>query len=289
MAPPARERRPPATTTAGTAWNAGLRPAQPARERRPPATTTAGTAWNAGLRPAQPAAGGRREGPPVPRWFLLVGNPGVRRDPYLGVAEPFAALRAPHRHPIEADGKEPPAALRAAVPAPTRRNVHDRVLRTPRRARKWRGTHVGLTTRHPPWFRAPARCRPEAGPVLPVGAPSRPRHGAIGYTRSHAHPSPRCGESGPSCDGEYEKFGLAAMNSLMTIASAVLWDRHPLVRTVRCLPAGPGGRSRPLRQPHTVASRDPGDATPFSTRHPLSAIAQRGMAGHSWLAAGQSE
>ena len=208
MAPPARERRPPATTTAGTAWNAGLRPAQPARERRPPATTTAGTAWNAGLRPAQPAAGGRREGPPVPREFLLVGHPGVRRDPYLGVAEPCAALRAPHRHPIKADGKEPPAALRAAVPAPTRRNVHDRVLRTPRRARKWRGTHVGLTTRHPPWFRAPARCRPEAGPVLPVGAPSRPCHCAISYTRSHAHPSPRCGESGPSCDGEYEKFGL---------------------------------------------------------------------------------
>ena len=176
--------------------------ARPARERRPPATTTAGTAWNAGLRPAQPAAGGRREGPPVPRWFLLVANPGVRRDPYLGVAEPFAALRAPHRHPTKADGKEPLAALRAAVPAPTRRNIHDRVLRTPRRARKWRGTHVGLTTRHPPWFRAPARCRPEAG------VPSRPRHGAISYTRSHAHPSPRCGESGPSCDGEYEKFGL---------------------------------------------------------------------------------
>ena len=140
-----REQVSPATTTAETAWSphwenwAGLRPAQPARERRPPATTTAGTAWNAGLRPAQPAAGGRREG----RYAL--SRPSV------------TTLR--RIYPTKADGKEPPAALRAAVPAPTRRNVHDRVLRTPRRARKWRGTHVGLTTRHPPWFRAPARCR----------------------------------------------------------------------------------------------------------------------------------
>ena len=166
---------------------------------------------NAGLRPAQPAEGGRREAP------RFRGGSFSSEIPAFGVIRtwewqaPFAALRAPHRHPTRADGKEPPAALRAAVPAPTRRNVHDRVLRTPRRARKWRGTHVGLTTRHPPWFRAPARCRPEAGPVLPVGAPSRPRHGAIGYTRSHAHPSPRCGESGPSCDGEYEKFGLPVL------------------------------------------------------------------------------
>ena len=38
-----------------------------------------------------------------------------------------------------------------------------------------------------------------------------------------------------------------------------------------------------------IASKDPGDATPFSTRHPLSAIALRVVAGDSWLAAGQSE
>ena len=182
MAPPARERRPPATTTAGTAWS-------PHREN-----------W-AGLRPAQPAGGGRREGPPFRGSSFSSGIPafGVIRTWEWQNRSQRCGLR---RHPIKADGKEPPAALRAAVPAPTRRNVHDRVLRTPRRARKWRGTHVGLTTRHPPWFRAPARCRPEAD------VPSRPCHCAISYTRSHAHPSPRCGESGPSCDGEYEKFGL---------------------------------------------------------------------------------
>ena len=135
-------------------------------ERRPPAGTA-----------RRRRATGRI---PVPREFLLVGNPGVRRDPYLGVADTVRSAAGPAPTPNKADGKEPPAALRAAVPAPIRRNVHDRVLRTPRRARKWRGAHVGLTTRHPPWFRAPARCRPEAGPVLPVGAPSRPRHYAIG-------------------------------------------------------------------------------------------------------------
>ena len=37
--------------------------------------------------PAQPAVGGRREGPPVARWFLLGGNPSVRRDPYIGMAD----------------------------------------------------------------------------------------------------------------------------------------------------------------------------------------------------------
>ena len=36
---------------------------------------------NADLRSAQPAEGGRREGPPVPRWSLLGRDPGVQRHP----------------------------------------------------------------------------------------------------------------------------------------------------------------------------------------------------------------
>ena len=75
------------------------------------------------------------------------------------------------------------------VSSPPGKNPHDRVLRTARqegngRHLRWPGAaSSSLVSRS-------RACRPEAGPVLPVGAPSRPRHGAIGSTRSRAHP--RC-------------------------------------------------------------------------------------------------
>ena len=51
--------------------------------------------------PAQPAEGGRREGPPVPRWFLLGGNPSVRRDPYIGMADTVRSAAGPMPAPRE--------------------------------------------------------------------------------------------------------------------------------------------------------------------------------------------
>ena len=51
--------------------------------------------------PAQPAEGGRREGPPVPRWSLLGRDPGVQRHPDGCVVHAFrCASRSgagPHR------------------------------------------------------------------------------------------------------------------------------------------------------------------------------------------------
>ena len=85
---------------------------------------------------------------------------------------------------VKADGKERPAALGVVVSSPTGKNPRDRVLRTSRqeengRHLRWLGAaSSSLVSRS-------RACRPEAGPVLPVGAPSRPRHGAFGYTPSH--------------------------------------------------------------------------------------------------------
>ena len=153
--------------------------------------TTAGTAWNAGLRPAQPAEGGRREGLPVPRWRRPGGNLSILRGPSWEWQTPLVTVRAMCLRSVKADGKEPPAALGVVVSSPTGKN--------PRRRRLYAissvggrcrdGSHPGDLGSLPPRPCGPL-CRPEAGPVLPVGAPSRPRHGAIGSTRSRAHP--RC-------------------------------------------------------------------------------------------------
>ena len=196
----------------------------------------------------------------------------------------MVTVRATCLRSVKADGKEPPAALGVVVSSPTGKDPHDRVLRTPRqeengRHSRWPGAaSSSLVSRS-------RACRPEAGPILPVGAPSRPCHGtvgfcalspvggtcrdgshpgdlgsspprpcgplcrpeagvpsrprhcAIGYTRSHAHPSPRCGKSGPSCDGEYEKYGLAACGQSGVRAESgqsSRWGRGPrLTRRAR--------------------------------------------------------
>ena len=69
--------------------DAGRRPAlQPAQllckcspAREPQQSGATRRQGNADLRSAQPAEGGRREGPPVPRWSLLGRDPGVQRHP----------------------------------------------------------------------------------------------------------------------------------------------------------------------------------------------------------------
>ena len=97
---------------------------------------------------------------------------------------PFVTVRAMCLRSVKADSKEPPAAPGVIVSSPTGKNPHDRVLRTPRqeesgRHSRWPGAaSSALVSRS-------RACRPEAGPVLPVGAPSRPCHGAVTYTPSH--------------------------------------------------------------------------------------------------------
>ena len=142
--------------------------------------TTAGTAWNAGLRPAQPAAGGRREGLPVPRWRRPGGNLSVRRDAYMGVADTVCrtCLRS-----VKADGKERPATLGVVQSSPTGKNPHDRVLRTaPQEENGWHLRWPGAASSS--LVSRSRACRPEASPVLLVGAPGRPCHCAFGYTPS---------------------------------------------------------------------------------------------------------
>ena len=97
---------------------------------------------------------------------------------------PFVAVRATCLHSVKADGKEPPVTLGVAVSGPTGKNPHDRVLRTPRREENGRHSRWPGAASSSLVSRSRA-CRPEAGPVLPVGAPSRPCHGAAGYTPSH--------------------------------------------------------------------------------------------------------
>ena len=66
-------------------------------------------------------------------------------------------------------------------------NAHDRVrLHTPPVMKK-RGPHPGMAQRHRRWFRAPARCRPEAG------VPSRPRAFSRSARRALRPSGPRAG------------------------------------------------------------------------------------------------
>ena len=94
-------------------------------------STTAGTTWNAGLRPAQPAKGGRREGLPVPRWRRPGGSLSVRRDPYLGVAD-TVCRSAGHVPAFREGGRQGTARdPGVVVSGPTGRNAHDRSVCTP--------------------------------------------------------------------------------------------------------------------------------------------------------------
>ena len=139
-------------------------------------------------RHSPPKAGGGRDSP-------FRGGPfsaGVSASGGICTWEwqtPYVTVRATCLHSVKADGKEPPAALEVVQSSPNGKNPHDRVLRTPRqeesgRHSRWPGAaSSSLVSRS-------RACRPEAGPVLPVGAPSRPRHCAVGSTRSRAHP--RC-------------------------------------------------------------------------------------------------
>ena len=161
--------------------------------------TTAGTAWNAGLRPAQPAEGGRREGLPVPRWRRPGGNLSVRRAAYMGVADTVCrtCLRS-----VKADGKERPTTLGSWCRVPPARTRMIGSSAQPAR-KEMGGTYAGAASSS--LVSRSRACRPEAGPVLPVGAPGRPCHCAFGYTPSdllggdvpRREPSRRLGSSPP--------------------------------------------------------------------------------------------
>ena len=150
--------------------------APPARERRPPATTTAGTAWNAGLRPAQRAAGPRRRRPKSPGWLPSRHLPPSDETAYSRRRRGFLPVGLDTTTPRAAGGSLPSAFTERRHVARTVTNgvCHSQV-RIPPNAEIPAGT---APPRNGESFPPPAfggLCRPEAGPVLPVGAPSRPR------------------------------------------------------------------------------------------------------------------
>ena len=75
-------------------WCTSRRPSHQAERRSGKGTPTSGqfSRWG----PAQPAEGGRREGPPVPRWSLLGRDSGVQRHPD-GCVVHAASLRCAQR------------------------------------------------------------------------------------------------------------------------------------------------------------------------------------------------
>ena len=150
---------------------------------------------------AQPAEGGRREGPPVPRWFLLGGNPSGRRDPYIGMADTVRNAAAPCLRPVKADGNEPPAALRAAVPAPTGR--------TGQRSAQFSRWGLPDRRRHLAWWRTCETCSLTATgwrSVSPIPHPVTPV--SVRASRGTVTPLNRCGSLGCASGREYEKYGL---------------------------------------------------------------------------------
>ena len=251
-------------------------------------STMAGTAWNAGLRPAQPAEGGRREGLPVPGWPLVGGNLSVRRDPYLGVAD--TVCRSAGHVPAFREGGRQGSARDpgVVVSGPTGRNAHDQSVCTPSPARNaaaltlaWcrviragfalprvraggrprspgGGSKPFLPLRRWPYAissvgggyvprREPSRrlgpspprpcgplCRPEAG------VPSRPRHGAISSTRSRVHP--RCRRPvAAAIHGNRWEVGVPYPHPVTSINARALRVTGIPVSRLRCL----GVRSGP--------------------------------------------
>ena len=137
-------------------------------------------------RHSPPKAGGGKDSPfrggAVPAGISAFG--GIRTWEWQ---TPFVTVRATCLRSVKADGKEPPAAQGVVVSSPTGKNPA-----APSAIRHlicW-----GYVPRREPFRQlgsSPPRpcgplCRPEAG------VPSRPRHGAIGSTRSRAHPRCRC-------------------------------------------------------------------------------------------------
>ena len=97
---------------------------------------------------------------------------------------PFVAVRATCLRSVKADGKEPPVTLGVVVSDRTGEtrmigpSAHQARQKMPRHSR-WLGAASSVLV---------SRSRaygPEAGPVLPVGAPSRSCRCAVGHTPSH--------------------------------------------------------------------------------------------------------
>ena len=129
----ARERRPPVGTAARRAANHASPNAQnrgDGLERRPLASSPGGG------RHSPPKAGGGKD-PQLRGGSFSAGIPAFGVIRTLEWQTPFAALRAPCLRPVKADGNEPPAALRAAVPAPTGRTGQRSAFPDRRRHLAW--------------------------------------------------------------------------------------------------------------------------------------------------------
>ena len=144
MAPLGRERR--SSDRHSLAQRGGARTADREKARGRLGTPASG-------RHSPPKAGGGKD-------LQFRGGPFSAGIPAFGVIRtfewptPFATLGAPCLRPVRADGNEPPAALRAAVPGPTGRTAQRSALPDPR------------------------------APVLPVGPP------ALGVQGTAATPAP---------------------------------------------------------------------------------------------------
>ena len=225
-------------------------------------STTAGTAWNAGLRPAQPAEGGRREGLPVPGWPLVGGNLSVRRDPYKGVAD-TVCRSAGHVPAFREGGRQGTARdPGVVVSGPTGRNAHDRSVCTPIPAKNAAALTLAWRRVIRPGFalpRVPAGGRPSSpGGGSKPSLPWRRRLSAIsslgGTCRDGSHPGDwglrRRGPAG-RCAGRRPAF--QAVPAMAPSALRALRSIRAVGVRSRLLFTATGGRS--VSPVHTPSRR----------------------------------
>ena len=248
-------------------------------------------------RHSPPKAGGGKDSPfrggPFSAGVSAFG--GIRTREWQ---TPFVAVRATCLHSVKADGKEPPVTLGVAVSGPTGKNPHDRVLRTPRREENGRHSRWPGAASSSLVSRSRA-CRPEAGPVLPVGAPSRPCHGAVGHTPSHLlggyvprrEPSRRLGPSpprpcGPLCRPEAGVPSRPRHGAAGYTPSHLLGGYVPRREPSRRLGPSPPRPCGPLCRPEAGVPSRPRHGAVSSTRSRVHPRCRRALAaaihGNRW-------
>ena len=263
------------SATAGTAWSphrenwAGLRPAQPAEGGRREGLSVPGwplVGGNLSVR-RDPSKGVAdtvcRSAGHVPA-FREGGRQGTARDPGVVVSGPTG--RNAHDQSVCTPSPAKNAAaltlawcrvIRAGfalprVPAGSRPSSPGGGSKPFLPLRRWpygiSSVGGGYVPRREPSRRlgsSPPRpcgplCRPEAGPVLPVGAPSRPRHGAVSSTRSRVHP--RCRRAlAAAIHGNRWEVGVPHPHPVTAISARALRVTGIPVSRLRCL----GVRSGP--------------------------------------------
>ena len=235
------------SATAGTAWS-------PHREN-----------WAASGRHSPPKAGGGKDSPfrggPLSAGISAFG--GIHPREWQ---TPFVAVRATCLRSVKADGKEPPVTLGSLCrvpPGETRMispSAHQARQKMPRHSR-WLGAASSVLVSRSRAY------RPEAGPVLPVGAPSRSYRCAVGHTASHllgggtcrdgSHPGDgglrRRGPAG-RCAGrrpaQFSRWGLQAVPAMAPSALRALGSIRAVGVRLRLLFTATGGRSvSPIHTP----------------------------------------